>query len=287
MKKRIIALLAVVCIFFTACASTDSADTTAGNGATQATNETQQPEEEKNDSKTTYYIGTPYKSDGLKLSGDFESLDTAKAETDKVVQLGRVLYDNEKNIVYNPAGSLTAARILYQAKKVADYMRDNGYTYDHAKKNPAMTWQDPDCEKVASCDRFVAWALYDVGYTKRQPTAHGVCLDQLDDFVKARRFTKITDKTALLPGDIVFVGDNDGTESNTHVFIHAGYATRSNCYRYDAGSADRIRCDGSYASYFKSGQPFCQPLELSASATFKFAYRAPSDDIEFPNGYAE
>ena len=128
-------------------------------------------------------------------------------------------------------------KLLHEADWVADYCRENGFTYGDAPINPAI-----NCDaKNFSCDRLVEWALYRAGYTD-QPYSHGlVVYDEsgsrdLSAYCEKLGFEKITDKKELLPGDIVFVGN--GTPG--HTFIFAERISGSTNYRYDGGSDWRI-----------------------------------------------
>lgn len=271
MKKLIIVMLSAA-LLLASCGgdSTDStAEDTIVTTAQETTPETE-PEEE-----IMYFVTTPYNNEEHNI-GSYTSLDEAKALADEMVRFGYVVYDSNGEVAYCPTTSVTAAKILYHAKDIADYMRDNDYSYGHAQVNPAISKGDRRCEKLASCDRFVGWALYDAGFSEGQPEKHGLMADMCS-FLRSNNFTEITDQNDLMPGDIVYVGYKGQPEPYGHVFIHAGKASRRTSYRYDAGSTDRIKCKGQYDEYFESGQPFNQALELSDSALFCIAYRAPAD----------
>lgn len=269
--KKLFIILITGCLLLSSCGGADS-DSTAAE-TTDIAEETV-PETEPEET-IMYYVTTPYGEEENRI-GSYESLDTAKKQADDMVRFGYVVYDSKGEAVYCPAGSMNASKILYHAKDIADYMRDNNYTYGHAQINPAISKGDRRCERLASCDRFVGWALYEAGFSEGQPEKHGLMAD-LCPFLRKNGFTEITDKDELLPGDIVYVGYKGQPEPYGHVFIYAGEASRRTDYRYDAGSADRIKCAGQYASYHELGQPFNQPLELSSTALFCIAYRAPAD----------
>lgn len=222
-----------------------------------------------------YYLTSPYNKESDRIGAPYESLEKAKEDAKKNERFGYVVYDSEGKLVYNPTTSLKASEILYQARIIADYMRKNGYSYGHASINPAIAKGMPDCDKLCSCDRLVSWALYNAGFTD-QPYLHGLT-DELIPFMLRHGFTEITDMNELMPGDVIYVGYRDQPAPYGHVFIHAGRAAQNDCYRYDAGSVDRIRCIGIYEAYNQSGQPFCQPLELSEKALFRIAYRPPTE----------
>ncbi len=169
-------------------------------------------------------------------------------------------------------------KVLAEAKKVADYVRANNFTYGHAPKNPAVD----DSEKIVSCDRFVGWVLYNLGYSDQEKAPTGLFVWSRDPnydlgvFCEHHGFVKITDISELQPADIVFVIPTYGADKSgpAHVFIHGGTAPDGNYYRYDCGSQNRIRCANEegkgpdYTAYAEHGQPFAEPIEK-----FCFAYR--------------
>ena len=226
----------------------------------------------------TYRVASPYNTQSI---GTYTSLASAQSAANAKVQLGYVVYDSNGKFVYTPATSLNASKILWEAKGVADYQKNNGFVYGDAKVNPFYD----KSEKVVSCDRFVGWALGNAGYVNGQPSTRGLPLPghnldlnygSLETFLKLHGFTKITDINQVRAGDIVFVGYCTNhtylapqyRSYPQHVFIAASNYSAANggqTYRYDAGSLSRIR----------SSQPFYEPLNYSSNV-FRFAYRAPS-----------
>lgn len=225
----------------------------------------------------TYRVASP---DNTNCIGTYSSLSSAKSVANSKVQLGYVVYDSKGKLAYTPATSLTASRILWEAKKVADYQKANNWTYGDAKKNP---YYDKS-EKIVSCDRFVGWVLGNAGFISGQPATRGLPLpghnldlqyNSLESFLKLHGFTKITNIAEVKAGDIVFVGycynhtylAQQYRSYASHVFIAASnYGADGQTYRYDDGSTARIR----------STQPFYEPLNY-ASNPFRFAYRAPAN----------
>ena len=217
------------------------------------------------DVKVTYTVASPYNT---KSVGTYATLDEAKSVANSKVHYGYVVFDSTGKFVYTPATSLTASKIIWKAKEDADYIRDKGWTYGDAKKNPYLD----KSEKVVSCDRFVGWVLGDVGFTSGQPSTAGLNLVALEQFMINNGFTKITDVTKIEAGDIVYVGhfSAPGTASYNiprHVFISASSYKSGNgtTYRYDAGSNSRIQ----------STQPSREPL-VHEGDVFRYAYRAPA-----------
>ena len=254
------------------------------NGATESNPTTSTPTTTPTPSvKVTYKVTSPYNTNAI---GTYDSLATAKSVANSKIQLGYVVFDSNGKFVYTPATSLNASKILWAAKGAADYMRTQKFTYGNASKNPFLY----KAEKIVSCDRFVGWALGDAGYVNGQPTTAGLNLyghsndlgyGCLETFLKQNGFTKITDINQVKAGDVIFVGYSYGhtvlsasmRQYPQHVFIAAsGYAEGGGqCYRYDAGSNNRIR----------TVQPTYEPLNYSSNQ-FRFAYRAPATGNNSP-----
>ena len=229
-------------------------------------------------SAVTYRVTSPYNTKSI---GSYTSLASAQAAANAKVQLGYVVYDSNGRFVYTPATSLNASKILWEAKGVADYQKNNGFVYGDSSVNPFYD----KSQKIVSCDRFVGWALGNAGYVNGQPAKRGLPLPghnldlnygSLETFLKLHGFAKITDINQVKAGDIVFVGYCTNhtylapqyRSYPQHVFIAASNYSAANggqTYRYDAGSLSRIR----------SNQPFYEPLNYSSNV-FRFAYRAPS-----------
>lgn len=156
-------------------------------------------------------------------------------------------YEGTKTLIQNIQNSIAGISVkdfLDEAQKVADYVRENNFSYGNALKNPAID----SSEKLVSCDRFVGWVLYNVGFTD-QPERQGLTVHPLRDYCIDKGWQEITDVNDLQAGDIVFTkyqGDPYG-----HTFICASSRSNNDLYkRYDCGSVYRIR----------SQQPFNEPI---------------------------
>ncbi len=227
---------------------------------------------------------------------EFDNLTDARKKADdaKYAALGYAVYDQNGEFIYSKYNEFVSA-LLAASKHITDYIKKEGYTYGSAAKNPAITYynriEEPrrgnNGEKIVSCDRFVGWALYDVGFTD-QPTDGGMYVygnssnrdHHLGLFLEKYGWTRIEDSNDIQAGDIVFVRKAyaNGEMYGAHVFICAGKTTnqRSQYYRYDCGSNDRVNCIGAYASY-RSGQPFTEGI-----GEFAYSYRFnPDKDTVF------
>ena len=131
--------------------------------------------------------------------------------------------------------------ILKTCKKITDYVRANNYVYGDAPINPCM---DKSVHKI-SCDRFVDWVLYDLGWTD-QPKSHGPVVRSsnpkmdLSTLCENWGFTKIKSLDDIKPGDIMF----QGTSVPVHTYIIGRYHEDQKLWdRYDCGSDARITGD--------------------------------------------
>ena len=172
---------------------------------------------------------------------------------------------NNNNTTPNNNSSLTGNawtnKLLSEAKSVTDYARNNNFAYGDAPINPAINHD----AKIVSCDRCVAWFLYNVGYTN-QPSSHGVVVSQFPSWCEQNGFKKITSVNELKAGDVVFVNpDSNGLPG--HVFLLGNSVGNGIWERYDCGSVERIRLTGQYSNY--SSQPFKEGI-----SNFMYAYRA-------------
>ncbi len=204
--------------------------------------------------------------DGLGINAKPEykkmnSLSEAKKYADDNKIYGSIVIDGNKKTIYAPCGEV-GSEILYQAKIVCDFIRDDGFVYGNAPLNPAFDFE----AHIVSCDRLVDWVLYRVGFTD-QPYEHGKCVSGpgLTNWCIDHNFTKISDFSEIQPGDVIFVRPN-GNGDPLHVFINAGPGlTNDLYYRYDGGSDQRLQ----------STQP-----SLEVINDFMYAYRAPDVEID-------
>ncbi len=206
----------------------------------------------------------------------YSNYDVGKNTASSRYMCGYALYNEAGKLAYSEVTPLQQ-KILWNAKKIADKIRAEEFSYGDAPYNPAMNC---DAKKV-SCDRFVGWVLYECGYTD-QPQTQGLVVsnplsswNSLVSWCISHNFKKIESIDALEPGDIIFTKPN-GTTYPFHTFIYAGKQSNGSYYRYDAGSVYRIRCTSSYSNYatknpyltFTSGQPFVEGI-----SEFMYAYR--------------
>ena len=172
--------------------------------------------------------------------------------------------------------------ILREAQTVADFIRDNDFDYsEDLRINPAYNWAELDetkaldsSERLVSCDRFVGWVLYRVGFTD-QPKDTGYLVYTFSEFCEAMGFKKITKVATLQPGDIVFINPNSAHGGKPgHMFICASDNMGYNVYlRYDAGSQQRVECVKG-TELEKGKQPFKEKIN-----NFCYAYRPCVDEL--------
>lgn len=303
MKKRFFAalLLGVTCL--TSCLSRTP--------QTEQTEPTTEPEVSQTEDVTTdapepqvYYLRTPKQPIEEELKTKvYTYTDYAeackKALEDKYASVGYAVYDAEEggNFLYGKYSEFVTL-VLYNAKHVADYIDMNDYEYGNASIHPAVTYtrrndssyRGNTSEKLVSCDRLVCWILYDSGLIN-QPIQHGLCVNTNDNpdsnltaWCEKMGFEKIENIEDLQAGDIIFVRSYpNAPQYPAHTFLHAGEVTGSSSarggtyYRYDAGSVDRIRCQGSFATYSRTGQPFKESLK--STGEFRYAYRPVPNEI--------
>ncbi len=298
MKKTILSFLLLISMLLCACATGSSTDT-QGEASGNAAETDKETEAQTEAVKQIYCVRTPFEPNEKSLAQEsyenIENLDEAKKKANDplLAAKGYAVYDSEGNYVYSKYGEFTAC-FLAESKHIADYIKKEGYTYGSAAKNPAITYHKRiegdrrSTEKIVSCDRFVGWALYDVGYTD-QPEDGGMYVygnsnnraHHLGLFLEKEGWTRIEDENDIQAGDIVFVREAwaNGEMYGAHVFICAGTTgRRGTYYRYDCGSNERVNCIGPYAAdYGTDGQPFSEGIDK-----YVYSYRYnPDKDVTF------
>ena len=168
-----------------------------------------------------------------------------------------------ESIDSNSTGNAWVQQLLSGAKEVTDYIRAHHFSYGYATVNPALD----QSQGIVACDNCVGWFLYKAGYTDNQPSFYGLDLASSQTYMESHGFTKITDKSQLQAGDIVYVNP-DSSGFPGHVFLLGNYIGDGIWERYDCGSDNRISLSGQYSGY--SSQPFHEPIN-----NFAFAYRSP------------
>lgn len=141
------------------------------------------------------------------------------------------LYNSKKN-AHNTDSINT---FLKSIKNVATVAKSNGWKYGDSHSVP------PCSDKKISCDRLVARALYDLGYTD-QPNG-GITCNQFPTYLYNWGFVGTKKKSEIKSGAVVAVGKGDNIE---HVFVVESYNPSTDiCNKYDTGNDERIR-NGAY-----------------------------------------
>lgn len=132
------------------------------------------------------------------------------------------------------AASTSAANVFLAAvKNVADTARKNGWTYGDSHATP------PCSDKIISCDRLEARALYDLGYTDQRQG--GETCGTFPTWLPAHGWKKVTKKSEIKSGAIVAVKAKTQSYIN-HVFTVVSYDAKTDrCTKYDTGSNERIK----------------------------------------------
>lgn len=122
---------------------------------------------------------------------------------------------------------------LAAVKSVAVTARKNGWTYGDSHATP------PCSDKIISCDRLEARALYDLGYTDQRQG--GETCGTFPTWLPAHGWKKVTKKSEIKPGAIVAVKAKTQSHIN-HVFTVVSYDAKTDrCTKYDTGSNERIK----------------------------------------------
>lgn len=157
--------------------------------------------------------------------------------------------------------SITAMDLRTACSAVCNEARTGGWTYGNSTATP------PCADKIISCDRMIARALYNLGYTS-QPKG-GITVLNMESYLTKWGFSKITDASKLAHGDIVLMKAN-GTSSPTaawHTFLCDQFWGTDRIWKYDCGSQTRIQ----------TAQPYQNvPLNEWSNKTFYCGFRVPN-----------
>lgn len=132
------------------------------------------------------------------------------------------------------AVSTSATNVFLSAvNSVAVTARKNGWTYGDSHATP------PCSDKIISCDRLEARALYDLGYTDQRQG--GETCGTFPTWLPTHGWKKVTKKSEIKPGAIVAVKAKTQSHIN-HVFTVVSYDAKTDmCTKYDTGSNERIK----------------------------------------------
>lgn len=157
---------------------------------------------------------------------------------------------------------------------------NGGYRYGDSHTLP------PCNDRIISCDRLIARALWNLGYTD-QPgkpgTTCGMTVTNMDGYLIAKGWRKVLKTMYLTHGDVALFAPGTSTPPQStaknaawHTFLIDQYYNKNKIWKYDTGSQERIR----------QSQPFVNvPLnEWPASRSFYAAYRCPLPDAGIKTG---
>ena len=129
---------------------------------------------------------------------------------------------------------ITVDQFLNQCQIVMDTARINGYIYGDSHA------ENPTTDGIISCDRLIAKALYDLGYTN-QPVG-GITCGNADEYLSEWGFERSTSLSSAKRGSIMMV-KHTWLSYTSHMFVCASdfdFVTL-HCDRYDAGADSLIQ----------------------------------------------
>lgn len=163
---------------------------------------------------------------------------------------------------------MTDKQFLNSVKNVDALAKKEGWTYGDSHSIP------PCADKKCSCDRIIARALWDLGYTdqpKVPNSTSGITVNNMASYLTKKGWKKITKQSDLKPGDVVIMNKNGKPE---HAFVLTAYDPKTGkCSKYDYGSNERIH----------TKQPFTNvPLNEWPAYTFGCGLRVSGDPKRLP-----
>lgn len=131
------------------------------------------------------------------------------------------------------AKDITAEKFLAACKSVVDRARSGGWRYGNSTTTP------PCADKIISCDRLIARALWDLGFTDQRKG--GETCGSLDAYLTKHGFEREMSFGAIRPGSIILV-KHAGKNYWSHAFVMVSFNPKNFVTsRYDTGSNERIR----------------------------------------------
>lgn len=171
---------------------------------------------------------------------------------------------NSTNINTNDDKDITmTSEIFVEAvRKVYEEAHIGKYKYGNSHGVP------PTSDKIISCDRLIAKALWDLGFTN-QPlsttTTSGLIVGDLDKYLTSYGFVKGTKLNDIKYGSVVVTGDGKG--KLIHTFVAVSELYEGMIVKFDMGSQSRI----------EASQPF---FEKWSGSDFVACYNIPTNGIK-------
>ena len=210
---------------------------------------------------------------------DSGEADSGEYEIDGVLYMsdGRPVYEyldppQDSVVDYCP---FNVEEFVASVASVYQMAHDNGYEYGNSSTLP------PCEDGFIACDRLIARALWDLGYTDQMQGGMQIVSGNLteEEYLTTHGFIKINDQSKLMRGDIVLQDDgkDGGPRYTWHTFVLVDYdpATQM-CSKYDCGhftpeGIDRV----------SSEQPFTCPLaDFGDQRRFVCAFRIRNGSAE-------
>lgn len=145
---------------------------------------------------------------------------------------GKYCFVPQKYVKYvSEPKDITPATFLKSVKAVQEKARKNGWIYADSQSKV------PCADKKISCDRLIARALWDLGFTD-QPKGGIAFRNDFDKYYRKFGFKKSTSMDSIRAGSIVVV--MNPSRSSRHMFVVA--SRKGNTFtRYDCGSNEWIK----------------------------------------------
>ena len=134
---------------------------------------------------------------------------------------------------YMKAKDITVDQFLNSCKNVVDKARTRGWRYGNSTATP------PCSDGIISCDRLIARALYDLGFTDQR--RGGETCGSLETYLSKHGFIKSNKFSDIKKGSILLV-KHAGLNYWSHAFVALSYNSSTwITSRYDTGSNQRIQ----------------------------------------------
>ena len=194
--------------------------------------------------KTVKWIGNANQACRIRKAPNTKAETVTRASAGTIVTVGDTIdgwwyvscngksgYISARYVTYLAAAGDKAATFLAAVKATQEYARKHSYIWADSRSTV------PASDGKISCDRLVARALWDLGYTDQ--IKGGIALGRdFEGYMVKHGFKRSTSMKDAKPGSVFVVMNPSG--SSRHVFVIAS-RSGDKYTRYDCGSTEWIR----------------------------------------------
>lgn len=167
---------------------------------------------------------------------------------------------------------ITAEQFLSAVRRVYLTAKAGNYRYGDSKKMP------PTSDGVISCDRLIAKACWDLGWTEQpiKGATCGITVENMEQYLLKWGWKKITKKSDLQRGDVILMNHigQKTADASWHTYVLVSYDPATDTVsKYDEGDTWRITATQPFIK--KAFNEWTTPGEVPVVRTFYCGFRCP------------